>query len=78
MSVMDFVVSLLVMAEVLPTAEVGKPMRRGYVVPMMWIVIYEYVVPGGALNLNSNNYPDHGHYQGKIPMVELGIEPWTS
>jgi hypothetical protein len=45
---------------------------------MRWMVIYEYGVPGGALNLNSTNYPDHGHHgnfplQGKIPMVELGI-----
>jgi hypothetical protein len=50
-------------------------MRCGYVVPIRWIVVYEYGVPGGALNLNSTNYPDHGHhgdilpYQGKIPMV---------
>jgi hypothetical protein len=28
-------------------------MRRSYVVPMRWIVIYDYEVPGGALNLNS-------------------------
>jgi hypothetical protein len=27
---------------------------------MRWMVIYEYRVPGGALNLNSTNYPDHG------------------
>jgi hypothetical protein len=45
--------------------------------------IYKHGVPGGALNLNSTNYPDHGHhgnppYQGKIPMVEPGIEPGTS
>jgi hypothetical protein len=33
------------------TSEVGTPMRRGYVVPMRWMVIYEYEVPGGALNL---------------------------
>jgi hypothetical protein len=50
---------------------------------MRWMVIYDYGVPGGALNLNSTNYPDHGHhgdppYQGKIPMVEPGIEPRTS
>ena len=37
-------------------------------------------IPGGALSLNSTNYPDHGHHgnlslQGKIPMVEPGIEP---
>jgi hypothetical protein len=38
------------------------PMRRGYVVPMRWMVIFEYEVPGGALNLNSTNYPDHGHH----------------
>jgi hypothetical protein len=37
-------------------------MRRSYVVPMRWIVIYEYEVPGGALNLNSTNYPFHGHH----------------
>jgi hypothetical protein len=45
--------------------------------------IYERGVPGGALNLNSTNYPDHGPYgdlplQGKIPMAEPGIEPGTS
>jgi hypothetical protein len=56
-------------------------MRCGYVVLMRWMVIY--VVPGGALNLNSVNYPDHGHHgdppvSGKIPMVELGIDPGTS
>jgi hypothetical protein len=59
------------------------PMRRSYVVPMRWMVIYEYGVTGGALNLNSTNYPDHGHQgdppqSGKIPMVELGIEPGAS
>jgi hypothetical protein len=37
-------------------------MRHGYVVPMRWMVIYGYGVPGGALNLNSTNYPDHGHH----------------
>jgi hypothetical protein len=45
--------------------------------------IYEYEVPGGALNLNSTNCPDHGRQgdlplQGKIPMAEPGIEPGTS
>ena len=55
-------------------------MRRSYIVPMMWMVIYEYEVPGGALNLNYTNYPDHGHHGNfspseKIPMVEPGIEP---
>jgi hypothetical protein len=39
-------------------------MRRGYVVPMRWMVIYEYGLPGGALNLNYTNYPDHGHHGG--------------
>jgi hypothetical protein len=43
-------------------------MRRGYVVPMRWMVIYEYGVPGGALNLNSTNYPDHGHH-GDSPLT---------
>ena len=36
-----------------------------------------------GLKAKSTNYPDHGHHgnlslQGKIPMVELGIEPGTS
>jgi hypothetical protein len=62
MSVMDFVVSLLVVTEVNLTSEVGTPMRRSYVVPMRWMVIYGYGVPGGALNLNSTNYPDHSHH----------------
>jgi hypothetical protein len=40
-------------------------------------------VPGGALNLNSTNYPHHDRYgdpplQGKIPTVEPGIVPGTS
>jgi hypothetical protein len=37
-------------------------MRSSYVVPMRWMVIYEYEVPGGALNLNS--------------MVAMGIFPF--
>jgi hypothetical protein len=58
-------------------------MRRSYVVPMRWMVVCEYEVPGGALNLNSTNYTDHGRQgdiplQGKIPMAEPGIEPRTS
>jgi hypothetical protein len=60
-------------------------MRRSYVVPMRWMVIYEYEGqgPGGALNLKSTNYPDHGRQgdlplQGKIPMAEPRIEPRTS
>lgn len=40
-------------------------------------------VSGGALKLNSTNYPDNGGYgdlpvQGKIPTAELGIESGTS
>jgi hypothetical protein len=38
------------------------PMRCGYIVPMRWMMIYEYAVPGGALNLNSTNSQDHGHH----------------
>jgi hypothetical protein len=58
-------------------------MRGSYVVPMRWMVIYEYEVPGGALNLKSTNYPDRGRHgdlplQRKIPMTEPGIEPGTS
>jgi hypothetical protein len=57
-------------------------MRRSYVVPMRRMVISEYEVPGGALNLMLN-YPDHGRHgdlplQGKIPMAEPGFEPGTS
>jgi hypothetical protein len=45
---------------------------------MRWMVIYEYEVPGGALNINYTihvNYPEHGcqgdlPLQGKIPMAE--------
>jgi hypothetical protein len=32
-------------------------MRRGYVVPVRWMVIHEYEVPGGALNLSSTKLP---------------------
>jgi hypothetical protein len=58
-------------------------MRRSYIVRMKWMVIYEYDVPGGDLNLNSTKLADHGHHgdlplQGKIPMVQPGIEPGTS
>jgi hypothetical protein len=48
---------LPVVAEVKPTSEVGTPMRRSYVVLMMWMVIYGYEVPGGALNLNFTKLP---------------------
>jgi hypothetical protein len=45
--------------------------------PMRWMVIYEYGVPGWALNLNSTNYPDHGHHgdpslSGKNPNGRAG------
>jgi hypothetical protein len=58
-------------------------MRRSYVVPMQWMVIYEYEVPGGALNLNSTKLPRPWSpwdlpLQRKIPMAEPGIEPGTS
>jgi hypothetical protein len=56
-------------------------MRCSYVVPMRWMVIYEYGVPEGALNLNSINYPDHGHngdppLSGKIPHGKAGNRTW--
>jgi hypothetical protein len=52
-------------------------MRRGYFVPMSLMVIYGYEIPGGALNLNSTNYPDHGHHgdpllSGKNPHGRAG------
>jgi hypothetical protein len=45
--------------------------------------MYEPVVPGGALNLNSTGYSDHGRYgdlplQGRIHMTEPVIESGTS
>jgi hypothetical protein len=45
--------------------------------------VYERGVTGGALNLNSTRYPDHGRYgnhplQGKIPTAKPGIEPGSS
>jgi hypothetical protein len=45
--------------------------------------MYERAVPGGAFNLNSTVYRDHGRYgnlplQGKIPTAESGIEPGAS
>jgi hypothetical protein len=52
-------------------------MRRSYVVLMRWVVIYEYEIPVLL------NYLAHGHHanlalEGKIPMVEPGIDPVTS
>jgi hypothetical protein len=32
-------------------------MRCSYIVPMRWMVIYEYEVPGGVLNLSSTKLP---------------------
>jgi hypothetical protein len=40
-----------------PTSEVGTLMRRSCVVWMRCVVIYEYEVPGGALNLSSTKLP---------------------
>ena len=45
--------------------------------------IQEGKIPGRALSLSLLIYPDHDHHgnlslQGKIPMVEPGIEPGTS
>jgi hypothetical protein len=45
--------------------------------------VCERGVGGGALNLNSASYPDHGHcgdlpLQGKILTAKPGIEPGTS
>ena len=59
-------------------------MRRSYVVPMVWGVIY--IGRWGArrgLKSKSTNYPDHGRHRDppptrKIPMVEPVIEPGTS
>jgi hypothetical protein len=42
-------------------------MRRSYVVPMRWMVIYEYEVPGGALNLKSTNLPRPWSPRGSSP-----------
>jgi hypothetical protein len=57
------------------------PMRRGYFVPMRWMVINEYGVPGGALNLNCTDFPDHGHHgdpplSGKNPRGRAGNRTW--
>jgi hypothetical protein len=71
---MDFVVSLLVVVEVQPTYEAETPMRRGYVVPMRWMVIYEYGILTTQTLVTMGILP----YKGKIPIVEPGIEPGTS
>jgi len=58
-------------------------MARDYVVPMMRVVIYRKMKYQEGLKPKSTNYPDHCHHgnlslQGRIPMVEPGIEPGTS
>ena len=50
---------------------------------VVWVVIEEDVVSGGALNLNSTNLPRpwsprESSPSRKIPTVEPGIEPGTS
>jgi len=60
-----------------------EPMRLSYVVPMMWVMIEEDVVPGEPLNLISTNLPKpwapwESSPSRKIPTVEPGIEPGTS
>jgi hypothetical protein len=57
MSLMDCVVSPPGCGRSVTDFEVGTPMRRSYVVPMRWMVIYEYEVPGGALNLIYTKLP---------------------
>jgi hypothetical protein len=47
------------------------------------MVIHEYEVPEGVLTQVLPTYSDHGHHgnlplQGKIPIIEPGIEPGTS
>jgi hypothetical protein len=55
MSLMDFMVSPPSCDR--SVTEFGMPMRRSYFVPMRWMVIYEYEVPEGALNLSSTELP---------------------
>jgi hypothetical protein len=49
---------------------------------MRWRVIYEYEVPGGALNLNSTKlsrpWGSSLSREKIIPMAEPGIEPGIS
>jgi hypothetical protein len=42
MSLMDFMVSLPGCGLSVTTSEVGTPMRRSYIVPMRWVVVYEF------------------------------------
>jgi hypothetical protein len=67
MSLMDFVVSPPGCGRSV-TDFWGWDAHEAHVVPMRWMVISEYEVPGGALNLNYMNYPDHGHpFKEKSP-----------
>jgi hypothetical protein len=59
MSLMDFVVSPPGCGRSVTDL---TPMSLSYVVTVRWMVIFGFGVPGGALNLNSTNYPDHGHH----------------
>jgi hypothetical protein len=34
----------VIVAELYPTSDAGTPIRRSYVVPIRWMVIYEYEV----------------------------------
>jgi hypothetical protein len=67
-----------------PTAEVGKLMRLSYIVPIRLMVIYEYGVPGEALNLNSTNCLTmvtmgiRPYQEKNIPLIKPGIETGTS
>jgi hypothetical protein len=56
-------------------------MRCGYVVLMRWMVIYEYEVPGGALNINSVKLPRpwspwESSPSGKNPHGRTGNRTW--
>jgi hypothetical protein len=49
MSLMDFVVFPPGCGRSVTNSEAGKPIMHSYVVPMRWVEIYEYEVPGGGL-----------------------------
>jgi hypothetical protein len=57
MSLLDLVVSPPGCGRCVTDFSIGTPMRRSYVVPMRWMVIYEYEVTGGALNRSSAKLP---------------------
>jgi hypothetical protein len=67
MSLMDFVVSPPGCGRSVTDFLGWDAMRRSYVVPMRWMVIYEYEVPGGALNLNSTKLPTPWSPGGSSP-----------